>query len=136
MCPRAGDQLRRTTAGRRHAGQALQKVQGGPLTAQDGSRRAANVGYRASTIGCIRALLDQAVDLYAWVDRAENRLDDGQAAHHAWRFLQDLGSCCRLRPNGGFGCQVAAADVLGERQADDGLNVGAGREDGGGDRWG
>src|SRR5262249_4837907 len=75
-----------------------------------------------------RALLSQPADAHAGVNSGKDGFYHGQPAHHARPFLQNHRRRQRLRRHRRFSGDIPAADVLRERQPNDGLTIGTHRK--------
>ena len=103
-------------AGAGDAAQSLQEVErgafagqeprAGPLEARDHSPLSSKEPSAATRVTTTRGSSSR-----------QDRLDDGQAAQHARRLLENLGGRDRVGRDGRFGGHVAAPDVLGQRES-------------------
>ncbi len=106
------------------AAQSTQKIERDALAGEDRARRAFDLGEERRHVGDGRSVLDERLDANGWVDGAEHRGGDRDAAHDAGLLEQELRTAARVRGDERCGRPVSCADVFSQRRGDDAVDLG------------
>src|SRR5581483_1996990 len=116
-------QLDEAACERRDPAEPAEQVERDTLAAEDRAGGAGDLGKDYRDVCDRGALLELRLERHGGVERAEDRVDDRNAADDARLLEQQLGATARVLGNERLRRGVAAAEILGESRGDDAVDV-------------